>query len=317
MNVLGSLFFVAKKKEEPLYSRFDTHIQNLTDLADGRISSVVRVRQPGSVSSVVRAMESNPERALDIAIGDLEDMARWLRSSTSQSTPLDNDGVREALVKRVGMLSSALSDGMKKHASAALMHVEHEVLHRTYVCSETMYGDKVSDIPRARFLVTEDGYPWDMEELAQAIASNSGVMRNPLSRQMFTTKDIRTIVQHPLGKRLGALQIEQSKLSRGVRPKTIEELEKMAAVLLADMSADQMESRHVVDAFMAYVATLPDSEQKALDGLRVPAKDSHTGQAFDTSIGEAVRDAQANRVCFHKTGDLLKQGARYLRSKRP
>ncbi len=124
------------------------------------------------------------------------------------------------------------------------------------------------------------------------------------------------IVQHPLGKRLAALQIEQSKLSQGVRPKTIEELEKMSTVLLADMSSDQMESRRVVEAFRAYIATLPESEQNALDRLRVPAKDSHTGQAFDTSIGEAVQDSLAGKLCFHKTGDLLKQAARHLRSRR-
>jgi hypothetical protein len=311
MNLLkNQLFSVAKKNEASISPRFEVHIQNLTDITDGRISSVVRVRQPGSAQAVARAMEKNPERAVDIAIGDLEDMARWLRS---QSGSPDNDAVREALVKRVGMLSSALSNGMKRDASLALMHVEHELLHRTYVCEETMYGDKVADIPRTRFLATEDGYPWDMEELAQAIQSNGGVMRNPLSRQMFTTEDIRTILQHPLGKGLAALGVEQGKLSKGVRPKTIEELEKMSAVLLADMSEDQMESRHVLDQFLGYVATLPGSEQKALDKLRVPAKDSHTGQAFDTTIGEAVRDAKANVVCMHKIGDFLQQAARHLK----
>lgn len=152
-----------------------------------------------------------------------------------------------------------------------------------------------------------------MEELAQAIQSNGGVMRNPLSRQMFTTEDIRMILQHPLGKNLAALGVEQGKLSKGVRPKTIEELEKMSVVLLADMSEDQMESRHVLDHFLGYVATLPESEQRALDKLRVPAKDSHTGQAFDTTIGEAVRDAKANVVCIHKIGDFLQQAARHLK----
>jgi Glycogen recognition site of AMP-activated protein kinase len=445
----NQLFSVLPKKEEaPTSSRFEVHIQNLTAITDGRISSVVRIRQPGSAQSVARAMEKTPERAVDIAIGDLEDMARWLRSQSghrdndlvrkapaqnidtfvfrwehaasevyvtgtfdnwasreklfqtgnvfekrvtlpsaskkiyykfvvdgswvvdptapqesdasgnmnnvltpdrivkhtpetagkspawpmmknpkravsdteditqrhrSQSSYLDNDALREALVKRVDMLSSALSNGMKRNASLALMHVEHELLHRTYACDETMYGDKVADIPRARFLATEDGYPWDMEELAQAIQSNSGVMRNPLSRQMFTTEDIRMILQHPLGKGLAALGVEQGKLSKGVRPKTIEELEKMSVVLLADMSENQMESRHALDHFLGYVATLPESEQKALDKLRVPAKDSHTGQAFDTTIGEAVRDAKANVVCIHKIGDFLQQAARHLK----
>ncbi len=141
-------------------------------------------------------------------------------------------------------------------------------------------------------------------------------MRNPLSRNMFTVNDIRAIVAHPLGKHLAALEMEQKSLSQGVRPKTISEIEKLATVLLEDMSEDAMESRKVVDLFLAYTATLPASEQKALDELRVPAKDSHTGQGYDTSIGEAVRDAQGNRVCFHKTGDFLRQAASHLQKKR-
>jgi hypothetical protein len=178
-----------------------------------------------------------------------------------------------------------------------------------------MYGDPVSEIPRERFWVSEDGYPWDMEELAQAITSNGGVIRNPLSRQLFTPVDVKAIVSHRLGKPLAALQLAQSELSKGVRPKTIEHLANMSSILLSDNSADQMASRHVIDEFLAYVATLPEAEQNALDGLRVPARDSHTGQAFDSSIGEAVRDAQGNRVCIHKIGDFLGQAAKHLRQK--
>lgn len=122
-----------------------------------------------------------------------------------------------------------------------------------------------------------------MEELVAAIQSNGGVMRNPLSKQMFTTEDVRNIVQHPLGKCLAALRIEQSKLSQGIRAKTIEELDKMAKVLLADMSEDQIKSRDILDAFSAYVATLPGAEQDALDKLRVPATDSHTGMNLSVS----------------------------------
>jgi hypothetical protein len=102
-------------------------------------------------------MEGKPDEAVDIAVTDLEDMARWLSSPASQSSPLDNDAVREALVKRVKTLAAALPDDLKPHASTALMHVEHEVLRRTYVCKETMYGDPVAEIPRSHFLVTEDG----------------------------------------------------------------------------------------------------------------------------------------------------------------
>ena len=191
----------------------------------------------------------------------------------------------------------------------ALMHVEHELLHRTYVNDETMLGDELSSISRQHFWVSEDGYAWDMDELVNAISSNSGVMRNPLSKQMFTVADVRAIVGHPIGKRLAAMQVEQKKLSRGIRAETIKELEKLAKVLKEDMSEDQIPSRLAVEAFAAYVATLPGDEQKALDGLKVPAKDTHTGMEFDTTIGEAVRDAQGNRVCFHKTGDFLGQAA--------
>lgn len=60
---------------------------------------------------------------------------------------------------------------------------------------------------------------------------------------------------------------------------------------------------------------VPEAEQKALDGLKCPAKDSHTGQSYDFAVGEAVRDAKGNRVCFHKTGDFLKQAGTYLRKK--
>jgi hypothetical protein len=256
---LASLIWVGKKKESLISPPLDRHIQNLTEIADGRISSVVQGRQPesalysfvfrwkhaasevyvtgtfdqwsksekliqtgnvfekkvvlppmagkihykfvvdgnwvadptapqeydddgilknflaedqfvkhtrvkqstqpGSAQSVARMMKKNSERAVDIAVDDLEVMARWLRSQDA----LDNDGVREALVKRLGLVSSALPAGMKRDAALALMHVEHELLRRKYVDDETMYGDKVVDIPRARFLVTEDNYGWDME----------------------------------------------------------------------------------------------------------------------------------------------------------
>ena len=73
-----------------------------------------------------------------------------------------------------------------------------------------------------------------------------------------------------------------------------------------------MDLTNLADEFFPYLATLPKAEQDALDRLRVPAKDSHTGQAFDCTIGDAVRDAKANKICIHKSGDLLKQAAVYL-----
>lgn len=110
-----------------------------------------------------------------------------------------------------------------------------------------MLGDLVFDIPRQNFWVTENGYAWDLEELVQAITSNGGVMLNPLSQQMFTTNDIRAIVQHPLGKDLATMAIEQKKLKLGVRPKTIEQLDKLILLgqLHENSSTLRLPTQHV------------------------------------------------------------------------
>jgi hypothetical protein len=324
MSALRDLLHLKwKGKGKGKVKSFEERIPEVEALAKGPLGNTKATQSPGpqSARTVAREMEKGPAKAMDIAIQDLIDMARWLQSPGNQPSegPLsvrDNDAVREALVKRVQALTSALPRELQPHASTALMHVEHEILQRKYVCNETMLGDPVSDIPRQNFWVSEDGYAWDMEELAQAIAVAGGVMRNPLSRQMFTPADVSAIVKHPLGKQLAALQVEQSQLRKGVRLQTIEHMEKLSAALLADNTPDQLASRHVVDEFLAYIATLPEPEQKAIDGLRVPARDSHTGQAFDSTIGEAVRDAQGNRVCIHKTGDFIGQAARHLRQNR-
>ena len=295
------------------------HILDLAALAQGKVTSVIRPKQLESVKTIAKAMMTEntggSEARIDIAFKDLEEMMRWLRRSDEGKAARsdDRDALRDALVKRVRALKGLLPSDLQVLADKALMHAEHELLQRTYVNTETMYGDEVSDIPRENFFVSEDGYAWDMEELAQAITSGGGVMRNPLSKLMFTPADVGHIVQHPQGKGLAALQVAQSKLKKGVRPKTIDELDRLAKVLLTDQTEDQAPSRHAVDEFAAYLATLPRAEQKAIDGLRVPAKDSHTGMEFDTTIGEAVKDAQGNRVCSHKIGDFLSQAAKHLR----
>jgi hypothetical protein len=291
----------------------DNHatIRDLKRLADGCISSVVSKAPPRSVRALAKAIEADRSRGLDVLIEDLSYVIFWLRSSSS--IIVDNDSVRETLAKRIRTLGAALPDDLHNLPQFALMHIEHEELGHTYANSETMYGDDVSEITRANFWASEDGYAWDMEELAAALACNSGVMRNPLSRQMFTPGDVRAIIAHPLGRRLAAMQVAQDELSKGVRSATIDQLDQLSAALLADQSDDQLSSRYAIDAFLRYNATLPQAEQRAIDELRVPAVDSHTGTSFDCTIGEAVRDAQANRICLHKTGDLIRQAANYLR----
>jgi hypothetical protein len=90
----------------------------------------------------------------------------------------------------------------------------------------------------------------------------------------------------------------------------VEELAQLERRLLEDVSEEQVTSRQGLEDFLRHVVTLLEGEQRAIDGLRVPATDSHTVQAFDCSIGEAVRDGLANKICLHKTGDLIGQANR-------
>jgi hypothetical protein len=204
---------------------------------------------------VARLIQATPEKATELAIADLEDMMNWVRELQGKDSKADDDAVSQALFKRMQAVELALPENLKQHPEIALMHVRHEHLGKVYVNEETMLGDKVKDIPRANFWVTEDNYAWDMEELAQAITSNGGVMRNPLSKQMFTPKDIRGIVNHRHGKALQALQVAQNEMAKGVRTETITQMDKLAKILLDDQSSDALPSRHAVDEFMAYIAT--------------------------------------------------------------
>ncbi|KAF3050685.1 hypothetical protein E8E11_010307 [Didymella keratinophila] len=266
--------------------------------------------------TTARSMRDSPSDALSIVIADLEDAIKWHKKTAEYAMDQDTDKLRDAIVKRKSALEVALPDDLKIHCEVGLMHMEHEQLGRNYANTETMYGDEVKDIPRSNFFVTEDNYAWDMEELVAAIEAGSGVLRNPLSKQMFTPRDVKGIFMHSLAKPLAALAVEQKEMSKGVRPETITRMEKLSSILLEDQNENALPSRHAVDEFLAYVATLPDLEQKAIDGLKCPAKDSHTGQAYDSSIGEAVRDAKGNRVCFHKTGDFIGQAAAHLRQQK-
>jgi hypothetical protein len=220
--------------------------------------------QPGTPRSVARMIQTELDKsadgnrlAVELVIADLEDTMQWTRFPLGKPSNATDDAVRDALVKRVRALESALSVQLKIYPEIALMHVEHENFpDKAYVNAETMVMcEPVKDIPRENFWVTEDNYAWDMEELASSITSQGGVMRNPLSRNMFTTKDIRGIIAHPLGQHLGALQVEQHQLSKGVRLETIERMEKLGKIILEDQSSDALPSRHAVDDFSAYIAT--------------------------------------------------------------
>jgi len=279
-------------------------------LSEGRFNAVIDGGAPCSVRELCRMIEAQPDEAIDLAADDFVNIVTWFRQ---EDDAVDLGAVRDRLVRRVRALSAALPEDLQFVAEQGLMHAEHEGLGKTYVNDETMLGDSILDIPRSRFWVSSDNYAWDMEELVNCLTARSGVMRNPLSLEMFNAEDVETIVTHPLGITLGAAQVEQEKLANGVRLSTIKAMETLSAALLADQTADQAPTRLALDVFKQYTATLPKAERDGLDKLQVPAVDSHTGQKFDSSIGETIRDAIGNKTCAHKAGDFLGQAARHLK----
>jgi hypothetical protein len=301
-----SLMFEAKLLREEIKTVYalggvslddEDAIRDLQAISDGRVSTAVPMAQPVSVRERARSIMTMPSRSQELILEDFEEFVCW---ATCQSPPLASEVIRERLVKRKALLEAALPESMHPSSAAALAHIERGYLQKKYVNSETMLGDGIEDIPKQNFFVSEDNYAWDMDELAQAIAANDGVMRNPLSRQMFSESDIRMILAHPLGKRLKPLQMAQSQLKKGVRPATIDRIEKLGRVMLTDQTADAAPSRVAMDEFLANVATLPESEQRTINSLKIPAIDTNTRQPYDYTIGQSVRDAKANTTCFHK-----------------
>jgi hypothetical protein len=254
-NVLGHLLRLKSLQQKAglPQSKNDGKVQVIVDRQKAGTS--IKARPPGSARAVARHIPGNPKDATEFVIADLEDSMDWIRAPYGKPSGASKDDIRDALVKRKSAIESALPDELKTRCELALIHIEHEHLDRNYVNDETMLGDEVKDIPRSDFYVTEDNYAWSMDELVQAIQANSGVLRNPLSKEMFTPKDIRGILMHPSGQPLAALRVEQREMSKGVRTETIDWMEKLSKVLLEDQSSDTIPSRKAVDEFLVYIAT--------------------------------------------------------------
>ena len=208
-----------------------------------------------SASSVARNIQDHPKDGIEIAIQDLEDMIKRKRATCGVTSSVSLDTMRDLLFSRSNSVKHALPEELQVQCEIAFMHVEHERLERNYTNDETMLGDQVKDIARTDFYVTEDNYAWSMDELVQALGANGGVFRNPLSRDMFTPRDVKGILMHPTGSPLAALHVEQTELCAGVRVETVKHMENLASVLLADHSSDTIASRTAVDEFLLYVAT--------------------------------------------------------------
>ena len=275
----------------------DKILSDLHSISNGNVAFAISVNQPVSAREAAKQVLAKPERATELIFEDFEDIIRWV---TGQTGEFDTDKIRQRLLKRRVQLEAALPVSMQQNIEAAFRQTEREHLQKKYTNRETMLGDKIEDIPKANFFASEDNYAFDMEELAQAIAAQDGVMRNPLSRQMFSESDIRTILEHPLGKRLKPLGEAQHRLKKGVRLATIAKIDELGDIMLNDQSMDAGHSRKTIDEFLAFVATLPSTEQRTIRQLKIPGVDKNTGQPFDYSIAESVNDARAGTTCYHK-----------------
>jgi hypothetical protein len=291
----------------------DLHLQQgsatiLEALTNGRISSVVSVVPPHSARITARAMEDQPERALGILMADLVVSVRWWRSQAPQAAS-NNSFVRQAISKRIHIFNAVLPDNLQKVTQTALMHLEHEELGGTYVNRETMHRLPVADIPRESFWVTEDGYAWKMDELASALITNGGEMRNPINLRMFSARDVQAINTHPMTKGLSMPQPDvRSPLQSsgaGTRAETLDKLDELATILVSDISAEQHPSRKALEDFLAYLLRLPESELQAIDELPLPGT--------ELALTELVRAAQARKISLFRTGDLIEKAAESLR----
>jgi len=249
-------------------------------------------------------MEDQPERALDILVADLVASVRWLRSQ-AQQTPSNDSVVRQAISERINIFNAVLPDDLQKLTPTALMHLEHEELGKAYVNRETMQRLPVANIPRQNFWVTEDGYAWNMDELANALIANGGEMRNPINLRMFSNRDVQAITTHPMAKRINAPQPDVRTAPLNSRAEMIGKLDELSTILFADISAEQLPSRKGLEDFLAYLLTLPEPELQAIEELAL------LGTEF--TLTQLVRAAQARKVSLFRTGDLIEKTADYLR----
>jgi len=275
----------------------DTILSNLHSISTGDVASAIPTGQPVSAREAAREILANQSKATDLIFDDLQAVVHRLNS---QSNDLKSETLRARLLKRRLLLEAALPESIQPNFKVAFWLIERDHLQRQYANTETMLGDEIKDIPRGNFFVSEDNFAFDIAEIVSAVQANKGVMRNPLSRNMFSEPDIRFILGHPIGKQLKPMEEAQHRSKRNLRAATITKIEAVGGTMLKDQSMDAGPSRRAIDEFLAYVATLPSSEEATIRDLKIPATDKNTSQPFDYSIGESINDAKAGVTCYHK-----------------
>ncbi|KAK3939275.1 hypothetical protein QBC46DRAFT_355165 [Diplogelasinospora grovesii] len=205
-------------------------IAHLKAILAGRLSSVVSKPPPRSVRALARDILSSESDtvAIDLVVSDFEEVAEYTLSqpNTNPDHPRDRDQeqlvLRKAVLDRKVLLESALPTDSARLVGLGVIHFEHENrisgVGKRYVNDHTFIQKlRVEDIPRNRFMATDDGYAWDMRELAgeleritedAAVAfagsptEEKAVLRNPVTQIGFSPADVERIRGHPLAGRL-------------------------------------------------------------------------------------------------------------------
>lgn len=169
---------------------------------------------------------------------------------------LDKDHLRDDSFRRLSALKTSLPSRLQPQCDLAWVHIERVHFTKSYANDTTMLLlEPLSTIPRETFFVTEDNWAWDLAELAQAITAQGGIMRNPMTGEMFTPNDIRGILAHPQGKHLAAIHVAQEKMFQGVRQETINRMEALAEIMEGEQGNMWKDSWEEIMGFQAYIAT--------------------------------------------------------------
>ncbi|KAK0737291.1 hypothetical protein B0T21DRAFT_364823 [Apiosordaria backusii] len=168
---------------------------------DSHIKSDKPLRAIRTISRDIETRLGKEDRfgAIGVAIDDL-------RSAVGDDADYPDEERERRAWERMELIQSAMPEGetYDKFWVEVAMHLDHELpipASAEYSNLATFNaGVPVRDIPRERFLATNDGYAWDMEELAGEIVARGGEFNNPVTGRKFEEEDVELIKGHPLGR---------------------------------------------------------------------------------------------------------------------
>ncbi|KAK4178786.1 hypothetical protein QBC36DRAFT_323946 [Triangularia setosa] len=192
----------------------------LQSLVHGKLSSALTPpmpsSRPGSDSHIRGGKSLRPIRTISRDIetrlgkqdryGAIEVAIDDLRTAVGNDGDYPDDEREQRARERIELIQSAMpeEDKYDEFWAEVAMHLDHElpIPASAEYSNQTTFkaGVPVRQIPRERFLATNDGYAWDMGELAGEIIAKGGEFSNPVTGRKFEEEDIELLKGHMLGK---------------------------------------------------------------------------------------------------------------------